>query len=163
LPCSDALPEKACKSRNLAAGQLLARICLYFGPLRLLFYFNSPAGSLGRLAGRLASPDWPGIMTGETGSGRSGGADYPHLTPHRCDALLFSYATVPREHGSGQGYHWAGARTVARGAVTLLRVRWSWNHMQSFLICYDLYICPVRSSCTAVYEVMKFFCRSRKT
>ena len=59
LPCSDPVGEKACKSRNLAAGRLLAGICLYFGPLRPLFYFNSPAGSLARLAGRLASPDWP--------------------------------------------------------------------------------------------------------
>ena len=65
------------------------------------------------------------------GFGRSGGADYPHLTPHRCDALLFSYATVPREHGSGQGYHWVGARTVARGAVTMLRVRRSWIYVES--------------------------------
>jgi hypothetical protein len=48
------------------------------------------------------------------------------LTPHCCDALLLSYATVPREHGLGQGYHWAGARTVARGAVTMLPVRRSW-------------------------------------
>eukprot|EP01047_Picozoa_sp_COSAG01_P105556 COSAG01_NODE_34761_length_542_cov_1.869074_2_plen_68_part_01 len=30
---------------------------MYFGPLRPLFYFNSPDGSLVRLAGRLASPD----------------------------------------------------------------------------------------------------------
>jgi hypothetical protein len=59
LPCSERVREKACKSRNLAAGRLLAGICLYFGPLRPLFYFNSPDGSLGRLAGRLASRDWP--------------------------------------------------------------------------------------------------------
>ena len=70
----------------------------------------------------------------------TGRIDHPPFTPHRCDALLFSYATVPREHGSGHGYHWAGARTVARGAVTLLRVRRSGNHIQSFFICYDLYL-----------------------
>jgi hypothetical protein len=85
LPCSEPLMLKACKSRNLAAGRLLAGICLYFGPLRPLFYFNSPAGPLYGLLGRLAGPDWPSCRAGlKDASGRLWGLPGAGQPLHAC-------------------------------------------------------------------------------
>jgi hypothetical protein len=67
--CSDPVGDEACKSRNLAAGRLLAGICLYFGPLRPLFYFL--IALLGPLGGWLGG--WPAL----TGPGRRRGWRMP--------------------------------------------------------------------------------------
>ena len=82
-----------------------------------------------------------GVLAALGGQGVQITPTSPHTAVTRCSSAM---RRCPVSTAQARDISWAGARTVARGAVTLLRVRRSGNHIQSFFICYDLYGCTGR-------------------